>query len=96
MRDLKIDMASCLTLSNTNWKWKYVTWNLTMKMYPYLVNNLCHVISDPHVSCISKPGGKISEILPLIHEAVEHFNVTTPPPHNPLYKGGWFLRTRPP
>ena len=28
-------------------------------------------ISDPHVSCISKPGGKISEILPLIHEAVE-------------------------
>ena len=37
-------------------------------------------ISDPHVSCISKPGGKISEILPLIHEAVEYFNVTTPPP----------------
>ena len=35
-------------------------------------------ISDPHVSCISKPGGKISEILPLIHEAVEYFNVTTP------------------
>ena len=45
-------------------------------------------ISDPHVSCISKPGGKISKILPLIHEAVEYFNVTTPPPHNPLYKGG--------
>ena len=45
-------------------------------------------ISDPHVSCISKPGGKISEILPLIHEAVEYFNITTPPPHNPLHKGG--------
>ena len=46
-------------------------------------------ISDPHVSCISKPGGKISEILPLIHEAVEYFNVTTTP-HNLLYKGEWF------
>ena len=42
-------------------------------------------ISDPHVSCISKPGGKISEILPLIHEAVEYFNVTTPPPHNIIH-----------
>ena len=44
------------------------------------VKYLNQLISDPHVSCISKPGGKISEILPLIHEAVEYFNITTPPP----------------
>ena len=46
-------------------------------------------IYDPHVSCISKPGGKISEIseiLPLIHEAVEYFNITTP--HNYTKGGG--------
>ena len=24
---------------------------------------------------------------PLIHEAVKYFNITTPPPHNPLYTG---------
>ena len=40
------------------------------------VKYLQQYTEDPHVSCISRPGGKIREIFPLIQEAVSFFDVS--------------------
>ena len=37
---------------------------------------LYQYIKDPNVTCISSPGALLEEMLPVIHEAVEYFQVS--------------------
>ena len=54
-------------------------YNLTMSVLiagHSQVKYLHQYFSDPHISCISKPGAAIRDLFPLVQEAAGYFNVS--------------------